>query len=294
MKKNEIISKILPEAIYDKGFKIGKDNYPFFSFTKPGSEVNWSDELAIHLEESSKTHFIDRYNRKVVLDQIRDKLAVNGCSYLDMGCSSGYMLEDVLENYPNADVTGADYISAGLMQCHGRLPDIPLFQVDLTNCQFNDDLFDAVTCLNVLEHIKDDVAAMKQLFRIIKPDGKCVITVPMDPGLYDIYDEVHQHERRYKMGELKKKVKAAGFDILAANHFGVFVYPAFYLVKQLNKMRYNRVAESQKEKIVFSQIKNSSRLKLMENICDIEYFLGKSIRYPFGIRGYITAQKPKL
>ena len=290
---NEIIERILPDAIYNKEFKLGGEIYPFYSFCKPDSEAGWSDEMTTQLEQPSKTHFIDRYNRKVALDGIRNKLNNRKCCYLDMGCSSGYMLEEALEEFPNTDAIGADYFSAGLLQCHQRLPNIPLFQVDLANCQFSDNLFDAVTCLNVLEHIKDDVSALRHLFRIIKPGGKLVVTVPMDPGLYDIYDQVHCHVRRYQMSELKSKVESTGFRILEANHFGVFIYPAFYLVKQINRWRFGRVTEDKKMKIVFSQIHNTSRIILMEKLCNIEYSLGRGgISYPFGIRGYVVALKP--
>ncbi len=289
---SEIVKKIIPNGFYDKEFKVGKDTYPFYSFCQPDSEANWSDQMAIQLEQPSKTHFIDRYNRRIALDGIRNKLVVDSCCYLDMGCSSGYMLEEVKKDFPKVDMIGADYFSAGLLQCHKRLPDIPLFQVDLANCQFNDNLFDAVTCLNVLEHIKDDVSAIKHLFRIIKRGGKLVITVPMGPELYDIYDEVHQHERRYKMSELKNKIKTAGFQILNRNYFGVFIYPGFFLVKKRNGWRYRNATDEEKYEIVFKQIKDTSRFVLTGKICNIEYFLGKWLKYPFGIRGYILAQKP--
>ncbi|MFH1903645.1 MAG: class I SAM-dependent methyltransferase [Candidatus Omnitrophota bacterium] len=290
----EIISKILSGTLYDQGFKIDGKTYPFYSFCQPNSKTGWSDQMAEQLEKPSKNHFIDRYNRKVALDGIRSKLVGENCCYLDMGCSSGHMLEEVLKNFPKVNAIGADYFSAGLLQCHQRLPDIPLFQVDLVNCGFPEKIFDAATCLNVLEHIKDDTTALKQLFRIIKPGGKLVVTVPMGRRLYDIYDQVHRHVRRYKIGEFKDKIESTGFDILKINYFGVFAYPGFYLVKQTNKWRYRRANDDEKKQVVFKQIHDTMRSVLMEKLCSVEYFLGKRIKYPFGIRGYVIAQKPEL
>jgi ubiquinone/menaquinone biosynthesis C-methylase UbiE len=289
---SDIVKNIIGNGLYDKEFRVDGEVYPFYSFCQPDSEANWSDQMTIQLEQSSKTHFMDRYNRKIALDGIRKKLTSKDCFYLDMGCSSGYMLEDVLEQIPKVAAVGADYFVAGLLQCHQRLPDVPLFQVDLVNCQFGANLFDAVTCLNVLEHIPDDITALRHLFRIMKPGGELVITVPMEPGLYDIYDQVHHHVRRYQMKELKSKLKSAGFSILKNNYFGVFIYPGFYLIKILNRIRYSNKSESEINEIVFNQIKDTSRLKLMEELCSIEYSLGKRIKYPFGIRGYIMAQRP--
>lgn len=290
---NQIVKKIVPGAVYEKEFKIAGQAHPFYSFHRPDFEANWSDQMASRLEQPSKHHFIDRYNRKIALDGIRDKLANRDCCYLDVGCSSGYMIEDVLANFPNVNIVGVDYFSGGILQCHKRLPDIPIFQMDLSSCQFPDSLFDSITCLNVLEHIQDDVLALKHLYRITKPSGRIVITVPMGRNLYDIYDQVHYHVRRYQMPEIVSKMRSVGFNILKNNYFGVFVYPGFYVTKKINKLRFSQVSEERKMEIVFREIKESSRSTFIEHLVNVEYFLGRVIRYPFGIRGYIFAQKPR-
>lgn len=287
----EIVEKILPGVVYKGSFKIDERSYPFFSFCQPGPENGWSDQLTQQLRYFTKEHPIDCYNRKLALDGTRDKLVSENCCYLDVGCSSGYMLEAVLKDFPNVHAVGTDYFSEGLRHCHQRLPDIPLFQMDWVNCKFTDNLFDVVTCLNVLEHIQDDVTALKQLFRIIRPEGKLVITVPTGRRLYDIYDEVHHHVRRYQLGELISKVTQAGFNVLAANHFGVFVYPAFYFIKKLNKWRFSKIADAEKKRVVFKEIQAGSRSVIMDKLYRIEYSLGKRMGYPFGIRGYLVASK---
>jgi ubiquinone/menaquinone biosynthesis C-methylase UbiE len=288
---NEIVKKIIPAAVYEKEFKIGERAYPFYSFHRPDSEANWSDQMASRLEQPSKHHFIDRYNRKIALDGVKDKLAGKNCCYLDVGCSSGYMIEEVLENFPDVNIIGVDYFSAGILQCHKRLPDIPIFQMDLSNCQFPDNLFDSITCLNVLEHIQDDTSALKHLYRITKPGGKIVITVPMGQNLYDIYDQVHYHVRRYQMPEIINKIRSVGFNVLKNNYFGVFIYPGFYVTKKINKLRFSQASEERKIEIVFKEIKESSHSAFIEYLVNVEYALGKIIRYPFGIRSYILARK---
>lgn len=287
----EMVEKILPGAVYEGSFKIDGRSYPFFSFCQPDSGNGWSDQLTRQLKDFTKEHPIDCYNRKLAIDGIKDKLANENCCYLDVGCSSGHMLEIILKDFPNVHAVGTDYFSEGLMYCHQRLPDIPLFQMDLVDCKFSDNLFDAVTCLNVLEHIKDDEAALKQLFRIVKPGGKLVVTVPMGRSLYDIYDQVHYHIRRYEANELIDKVQSAGFSILKHNHFGTFVYPGFYLVKRINSWKFPRSIDYENKQVVFKQIRATSRFILMEKLFGIEHFLGKIIKYPFGIRGYVVAQK---
>jgi SAM-dependent methyltransferase len=63
-----------------------------------------------------------------------------------------------------------------------------LLHFDLRHCPLPDGSFDGVILLNVLEHIKEDAAALRQIARILKPGGIAAIEVPAGRGLYDIYD----------------------------------------------------------------------------------------------------------
>ena len=244
-----------------------------------------------NLEESSKNHFIDIYNRRIALKGIFESVKNETAKYMDIGCSSGYMLEDVLKNYPNIDAYGADYYDAGLTQCHNTLPSVPLFQVDLLECPFPDSYFDAITCLNVIEHIKEDTKALSQLARILKPGGRLVVTVPAGPTLFDMYDEIHYHEKRYSLDNLIKNVENAGISILHANYFGFFIFPAFYCTNVLNKLRFGKLSMKEKMNIVMKQANGSKRLPFMEKISRFEKRIGERIRFPFGVRCYLYGTK---
>jgi len=287
---NKILERIIPGAVYKKGFIINGKTYPFYSFSQPNSENSWSDYLTEQLEIPSKNHFIDIYNRKIVFDSIKGKL-VQGASYLDAGCSSGYMLENILDKFSEINIIGTDFFSSGLLQCHQRFPDIPLFQMDLVSCSFPDNLFDVVSCLNVIEHIPADASVIKQLFRITKPGGIVVLTVPTMPGLYDMHDEVYSHVRRYKLSELERMMERAGFKIVKANYFGVFMYPVFYAIKKINRMRFSKLSFAEKRQRVFNAIKKTGRCCFLEYACFIEQAIGWKINYPYGFRGYIVASK---
>ena len=78
-------------------------------------------------------------------------------------------------------IFGSDYFGSGLTRCHAELPDIPLLQMDVTQCPLPSNAFDAVTCLNVLEHVPDDLKALSELHRLLRPSGRLVITVTMNP-----------------------------------------------------------------------------------------------------------------
>jgi len=84
---------------------------------------------------------------------------------------------------------------------------------------------DTVVCLNVLEHIEDDVSTLADLLAILKPGGRLVLIVPAHARLYSSLDVHLRHFRRYEKPELEKKIRDAGFvleDCRFLNRPGVF------------------------------------------------------------------------
>lgn len=277
--------------IYSKGFCVGGKTLPFYSFTQPDQAMNWSDEMDGFIAETSRNHFLDRYNRTIVLRSLAPHLQKRGAVYMDIGCSSGYLLEDVISAFPQVEAYGSDYLASGLAQCHKALPNVPLFQLDITNSRLPTGHFDAVSCLNVLEHVKEDVKGIKELHRILKPGGTAIATVPAGPHLFDLYDDIHMHVRRYTLIDLVNKFREVGFKIQNSNYFGVAIYPAFYARKKLNQYLYGRLSLAQKKIKGMKQAKHSSRMPIFEKLCNLEARIGAHVTYPFGIRAFVVAQK---
>jgi ubiquinone/menaquinone biosynthesis C-methylase UbiE len=291
IKNSSLLEMIVSNAPYDKGFWINGKKLPYYTYSQPNSEAHWSDQMAGFISETTEDHFIDRHNRRIALEAIRVSLSREGASYADIGCSSGYMLQEVFTAFPHAQIMGSDYFASGLRRCHERLPQIPLFQFDVARCPWPSDLLDAVTCLNVLEHIPDDQAALRELHRILKKGGALALTVPMASHLYDMTDEVHYHVRRYGFNDLKHKILDAGFTLERLNYFGVFIYPAFYMRKKMNRAFYGKRPFQRKMELVKGQARQSGRMRWMEKICALEFAIGSHIEFPFGIRAYAVARK---
>jgi ubiquinone/menaquinone biosynthesis C-methylase UbiE len=167
---------------------------------------------------------------------------------------------------------------------------IPLLQFDLRHSPLPDHCLDAISCINVLEHIDDDRAALKEIYRILKPGGIAHIEVPAVPSCYDIYDEYLMHHRRYKMSELSKLVSDLHFQVLKKTHLGFFLFPAFYLIKRNNKKLFSHSPELKYEKIkkMMNQTNSSSLMKI---VMKIETLLGRVISFPIGIRCVLVLRK---
>lgn len=90
---------------------------------------------------------------------------------------------------------------------------INVIQGDATKLPFKSSSFDAVLCLDVLEHIKNDVTALEEMYRVTKANGKFLFSVPEDPKMWSDHDESVNHVRRYLRDDFEKKISSVGFRI---------------------------------------------------------------------------------
>lgn len=82
--------------------------------------------------------------------------------------------------------------------------------------------FDSIVCLNVLEHIKDDVAALANMYALLKPQGRLILLVPSHKFLYGALDERYGHWRRYSKKPLAENLKDVGFIIQGMRYLNWF------------------------------------------------------------------------
>ena len=114
--------------------------------------------------------------------------------------------------------------------------------------------------------------------------------MPSGPDLYDIYDKLMMHYRRYKLSHLCQLAKKSGFHILKRSHLGVLIFPGFWLVKQRNKRCLNE-SEAIQRASVQNSIKQSGDSKLLHALMRLELRIGRKISFPVGIRCLLTCTK---
>ena len=79
----------------------------------------------------------------------------------------------------------------------------------------SDGPFDLVTAFDVLEHVDDDRAMLRQIHRVLKEDGNLAVSVPAWPMLYGRHDRGLLHHRRYRPARMQRLLCEAGFPILS-------------------------------------------------------------------------------
>jgi SAM-dependent methyltransferase len=253
--------------------------------------AGWSDDLNHLLDDNGgEDHYMNVASRRNTARALAKWLTQPQPRIVEIGCASGYTLQLLRQTFTDATLIGADPFEEVLSAVAEKLPDVPLLQFDLLKCPLPDGFADGVVMLNVLEHIEDDDAAIHQIFRILRPGGVACIEVPGGPSLFDLYDRILQHYRRYRMRELTARLEKAGFEVVERSHLGFFVFPAFWAVKKLNR-RYDRLPVSQQKARVLQNIKASGNHRLMHLLMTVENWLRQHVYLPFGIRCFVVCRR---
>lgn len=272
-----------------RAFRVGSQEVPVLSYELGDS--GWSDELTeFHEDTAGEHHYIDIASRRHAARQLHRWLRKENPILIDIGCSSGWMLKTLRDEFSSARLIGADYVRGPLEKLAQKSPGLPLLQFDLTACPLPDECVDGIVLLNVLEHIELDEAALFHVARILKPGGVVVIEVPAGPQLYNVYDKLLCHHRRYRMSELLAKVGRAGMRVLEKSHLGFFLYPPFCLAKQRGK-RFLSKSEAEQKAAVSRRIEVAKSNPAMNAVMNFEAALRDRIYYPFGIRCLVTCGK---
>ncbi len=279
---------------FESGWKLADGTVvPFLSYVDDDAAVNWSDELEDLHEESSRDHFIDVWTRGAMLERL-GPVPADG-QIIDLGCSTGYLLEDLAAAYPGRQLLGVDLVAPGLAKAHELIPTAWLLRADVCLLPLADSSVDAVVTANLLEHVPDDHGALGEILRVLKPGGRAVAVIPAGPGTYDYYDRFLGHERRYGKGELARKASEAGLEVLEDAHLGSILYPAFWVVKKRNRMRYDHLEGAELERKVAADIEGTQSSAFGALTCRAERrLLRRGVRIPFGVRGITVMRRPAV
>jgi SAM-dependent methyltransferase len=140
---------------------------------------------------------------------------------LDIGCGAGNMIHH-LSRY--GQVKGLEIDERPVNKARERGYDVDLFDAT-QRMPYDDNTFNAVSALDVIEHNEDDIAILSDSFRVLKPGGHMIITVPAFMWLWTHNDDLNAHVRRYTAGELKEKLSQAGFKINRVSYNNCLVFP---------------------------------------------------------------------
>jgi ubiquinone/menaquinone biosynthesis C-methylase UbiE len=204
--------------------------------------------------------------------------------FLDVGCGTGAMSAR-LQRW--GEVVSADFSWLAL-QFSRRRGLSHLLQADAMRLPLRANSFDALVCMDVLEHLPDDQAALCEFFRVLKPGGRVFATVPAYPHLWSEHDVALMHHRRYLRPQLAERVGKAGFHIAKLSHTMTALYPVVSLQRRLNA---NRPPQEppQAAMPLFPAPVNAA----LTGLLTLENAFARRLNFPFGVTILCIAEKPR-
>ena len=135
---------------------------------------------------------------------------------LDVGCGTGANLE-MLSKFGSAE--GIDVSDDALTYCQAK--GLKVTKGIAEDLPFENGVFDIVTGLDVVEHLDDDVAGLKEMFRVTSDGGRMLIFVPAFMWLWGVQDDISNHRIRYTKKEIQERVEKAGFTVERATYANI-------------------------------------------------------------------------
>ena len=235
--------------------------------------------------EQEESHWWYVGRRRIIrsfVKEICDRIGNRRPRILDVGCGTGanlFMLSEL------GEAEGVDISAQAITFCQARgLSNVRLGAAE--DLPYGDDQFDLVTALDVLEHLDDDVGALREMRRVIRPGGRLLLFVPTFMFLWGLQDEVSNHRRRYRLPELRRAVVAAGFEIERTTYANITFFVPTFTVRQV--MRLTGISTDSEVRINISALN-----RVFAWIFGSERWLLRAFNLPFGVSGICVALRPE-
>ncbi len=202
---------------------------------------------------------------------------------MDVGCGTGLLAEHLAER--GVRVVALDLRPEGLRRLHASGAPVWPVQSLATALPVSSDTADVVISLDVLEHV-DDLEAIAEVARVLKPGGTFVMTVPAMPSLWSARDEEAGHLRRYTRRTLRELVGRAGLELVDLRFYQCLLLPLVAVTRVLGK----RWASTQRAEERPGGFVN----RLCLSVSRFEVAVSDVIAWPVGSSLAAVARKPVL
>jgi SAM-dependent methyltransferase len=179
-------------------------------------------------------HWWYRGRRRIVEQEVDLLHVAQGARVLDAGCGSGRLLDELAAR--GWQVSGLDMNpdSVAIARSRGHA-DVQEGAVEAL--PWEDETFDLITCLDVVEHTADDRVTLRELRRVLRPEGRLLITVPAFQRLWSSHDVFNRHYRRYDRPMIRAAAADVDLTIERMTYFNSLLLPPAAAVRLLQRLR---------------------------------------------------------
>lgn len=183
-------------------------------------------DLLLSFDELEEAHWWFTVRRRIVLE-LAEKWAPDPTnSILEVGCGTGGTLRDLAEMFPGATVAGVEPEADAAHAAESKGCSVTVG--DFSRLPAEDGSVDLLLALDVLEHVPDDIEALREVVRVLRPGGRGIFTVPALPSLWSVLDELNAHRCRYVRSQLTESVTSAGLVAERVTYFNCYLLPVGY------------------------------------------------------------------
>jgi SAM-dependent methyltransferase len=204
---------------------------------------------------------------------------------LDVGVGSGSNLRMLAEmKFPH--VIGLDPNPDVVQICQDK-GFASVQQGTICSMPFSSESFDFVLATDIIEHVQDDVVALQEICRVLRPGGYVLITVPAFQSLWGLQDDVALHYRRYRLGTLLERVAGAQLAIVRSYYFNYLLFAPIWTARQIIRLARIRL---QSENELNSPLIN----RFLTAIFRLDIATAPLLRPPFGVSALVLARKSQV
>lgn len=195
---------------------------------------------------------------------------------LSVGCGPAEGLQ-WLTQFTNA---GGKVVGLDVEPLHARSSgDIQFVVGSLEHAPLEDHSFDAVLALDVLEHLDDDGAGLREVSRLLKPGGLLLITVPALPSLWGGQDLISEHRRRYTKRSLQRLFESSGLRDYRITYFNTLLFPLATAVRWSRRL----LRKAQQPRSDFEDNRPGPINEILALVFSSERFLVDRAPLPIGV-----------
>jgi len=187
-------------------------------------------ELQTHQAEDR--HWWYRGRRTVLGGVIAGLGLPDHARILDAGCGSG---RNMIELARHGTVTGVELSDTSVELARARDAG-EVIAGSLLEMPFPGDSFDLAVSLDVIEHLEDDLTALRELRRTVAPGGSLLLTVPAYQWLWSGHDVINHHHRRYTRRSLQTVAEQAGWQQVRTTYFNSLLLPLAIVLRLLERL----------------------------------------------------------
>ena len=249
-----------------------------------GVDFQPDDDYFDLMARVGQTHWWYRARRDWLDQELRTRIP-QGEWALDVGCGTAEAMAR-LESIGAGRTVGTDLSSHVLGHVVRRDPATKVLEALAEQLPFADGFAGCVISMDVVEHLDDDVLALREYLRALRPGGTLLLTVPAYQWLWGEHDDRAAHRRRYSAARLEAAVTAAGFEIDRTTHMFSFLVPPAVLLRRTPLRRIIKVTDDEVS-TMHPVIDRTFAL-----LARLERMIGRRWRLPVGLSILLVAHKP--